>query len=433
MRSFGSAGTLGRRRLLAGLGAGAAVLATAGCARGTSTAAVPGMASISTDNGSWDDGYRRAGRALKPLTGYGLRPMSNPSAIAYRQVTQMTLQTSRASDIIKWGCGYELKSLARGGELTDLSRLWGRYEQRGWARPAQRASMAYRGKVYGIPLYETYYVLFYNKRVFARLNLGEPATWEELLHCAAVLKRNGVTPFVATQTGSWPAYEWFQELVSKLDPDFYVALMAGRATYTDAVARRALDIWQDFVRRGWMTPPDYDQTNGAAGLKSGQVGMFLHGTWQAQGLNDAGMRPGRDYGAFILPTVGKSARPTVITESAVLAVPRSATTHAAGMANVGAWLAPPVQRAWTDYLQDSSANPVVRPGNPVVAGLKERITRDRVTRLIRFGEASPPNLVQGNTQDLAAFMTHQTSADATLRSMAERAADEWAAWKRDES
>jgi hypothetical protein len=30
-------------------------------------------------------------------------------------------------------------------------------------------------------------------------------------------------------------------------------------------------------------------------------------------------------------------------------------------------------------------------------------------------------------------MTQQSSADATLRSMAERAVDEWATWKRDES
>lgn len=438
MRAFdsprtGSPPVPGRRHFLAGAGATVAGLALTGCGRGSSTAAVPGAANISTDNASWDDGYRAAGKALKPLTGYGLRPLSNPSAISYKQVTQMTLETSRASDMIKWGAGYELQSLARGGELTDLTRLWERYEKKGWARHTQRPSMSYRGKVYGIPLYESYYVVFYNKRVFRRLKLRAPATWDELLHCATVLKRNGTTPFVATQFGSWPAYEWFQELVSKIDPEFYLALTAGKARYTDDVPRQAMDIWQDFIRKGWMTAPDYDQSNGPAGLKAGRVGMFLHGTWQAQGLNEAGMRPGKDYDAFILPAVGKSTPQSVITESAVLAVPRSATNHEAGMANAGAWLAPPVQRAWTDYLQDGSANPAVRPGNPAVAKLRETIVRERVPRLIRWGEASPPNLVQGNTQDLAAFMTHQSSPDATLRSMAARAADEWATWKRDEA
>ncbi|RFU87298.1 extracellular solute-binding protein [Streptomyces triticagri] len=438
MRSFDTARTgsppgFDRRRLLLAAGAGAAGLAVTGCARGDSTAAVPGAVSISTDNGSWDDGYRKAGDALKPLTGYRLRPLSNPEAISYKQVTQMTLQTSRACDLIKWGAGYELKSLARGGELSDLSRLWDRYEKKGWVRGSQRASMAYRGKVYGVPLYESHYVVFYNKRLFARLGLRPPATWDELKHCAAVLKRAGVVPFVATQFGNWPAYEWFQELISKIDPDFYRALMAGRARYTDDVPRQALDIWQDFMRKGWMTPPDYDQSNGAAGLKAGRIGMFLHGTWAAQGFTEVGMRPGKDYDAFLMPTVTKGAEKSVITESAVLAVPRSATRHEAGMASAGNWLAPSVQRVWTDFLGDGSANPVVRAGNPVVAEVKETVARERVTRLIRYGEASPPNLVQGNTQDIAAFMTQQSSPADTLRSMDERATDEWAAWKRDES
>ncbi|WP_369211267.1 ABC transporter substrate-binding protein [Streptomyces flavofungini] len=389
--------------------------------------------SISTDNGSWDDGYRQAGQALKPLTGSALRPLSNPEAISYKQVTQMTLQTSRAFDLIKWGAGYELKSLARGGRLSDLSRLWENYENKGWVRGTQRASMSYRGRVYGIPLYESHYVVFYNKRVFARLALRPPATWDELLHCAGVLKRNKVTPFVATQYGGWPAYQWFQELISKIDPGFYRALTAGRARYTDDVPRQAMGIWQDFMRRGWTTSPDFDQSNGAAGLKAGRLGMFLYGTWSAHGFEEVGMRPNKDYGAFLLPTVRKGTRKSVITESAALAVPRSATRHEAAMASAGAWLTPSVQRVWTDYLNDGSANPVVRAGNPVVAEIKETITRGRMTRLIRYGEASPPNLVQGNTQDLASFMTGQTSAENTLRRMAERAADEWDAWKRDEA
>ncbi len=438
MRSFDTvrAGTppaLARRHFLAAAGAGAVGLALTGCARGSSAAAVPGEVSISTDNSDWDDGFRRAGDALQSLTGYGLRPESSPEAIAYKQVTQMTLETSRAADVIKWGAGYELKSLARGGKLTDLSRLWERYEQKGWVRGGQRASMSYRGAVYGVPLYESHYVVFYNKRLFTRLGLGPPATWDELTHCADTLKRRGVTPFVATQFGGWPAYQWFQELVSKIDPDFYRALVAGRARYTDEVAREAMDIWQGFIRKGWMTSPDFDQGNGAAALKAGRVGMFLYGTWGAKGFSDLGMRPGKDYDAFVLPTVRKTTRKSVITESGVLAVPLGATRHEAGVESVGAWLAPSVQRVWADYLDDGSANPAVRAGNPVVAEVRETVARERMPRLIRYGEASPPNLVQGNTQDLSSFMTQQSSPGDTLRSMAERSEDEWAAWKRDEA
>lgn len=424
---------LARRRLLAGVAAGAAAMAAGGCVRGASTSAQPGTTSLSNDNATWDDGYRAAGRELKRITGYALRPLSNPSVTSYQQVVQMSLQTSKASDLVKWASGYQLKRLARAGGLTDLTRLWEGYETRKWVRGTAREAVSYRGRVYGIPLYESYYVLFYSKPVFRKLRLSAPGSWDELLHCAEVLKRNRITPFLASQVGGWPAIEWFQELVTKVDPRFYQQLVAGKASYTDAPARRAMDIWHDFMRRGWMTSPDFDQARGPGALKEGTVGMFLHGTWQASGMSAAGMRPGTDYGAFILPAVRPATPKSVIAESGVFVVPGRASSHDAAMANAGAWLAPSVQRVWSDFLQDSSANPKVRAGNPVVAGLQRDIARNRRLALVRYWESGPPSLIQGNTDDLGGFMAGQTSPATTLRRMQERAHDEWAAWKRDEA
>ncbi|MEU9362606.1 extracellular solute-binding protein [Streptomyces sp. NPDC048301] len=437
MRSIGgatqwSSHPRGRRGVLAAIGAGGAAVLT-GCARGDSTAVKPGTTSLANDNATWDQGYVAAGRELKKLTGHSLRPLSNPNPTSYRQVTQISLQTTKATDMIKWASGYFLKSLARTGELSDLSSLWSGYERKGWVTSQAREPMSYRGSVYGIPLYESYYVLFYNTAVFRKHGLRAPDTWEELLHNAEVLKKAGVTPFVATQAGNWPAYEWFQELVSKVDPEFYSELIAGKASYTDPQAKQALQIWHDFMRKGWMTAADFDQNNGPAALKAGRVGMFLHGSWQSQGIAATGMKPGVDFDAFVMPPVGSSTRRSVITESGVLAVPRKAVSHDAAMANAANWLDPKVQKVWTDFLQDSSANPLSRPGNPVMAGLKDRALEEHWTLLPRYGESGPPNLIQGNTDDLGGFMTGASSPDATLRSMAGRAAKEWAAWERDES
>ncbi|MEV1047602.1 extracellular solute-binding protein [Streptomyces sp. NPDC049916] len=436
MRSIGGATQcpshpFGRRSVLAGIGAGAAAALT-GCARGDSTAVKPGTTSLANDNATWDEGYVAAGRELKKLTGYTLRPLSNPNPTSYKQVTQISLQTTKATDLIKWASGYYLKSLARTGELTDLSSVWSDYERKGWAARAARDAMSYRGSVYGIPLYESYYVLFYNTALFREHGLRPPDTWEEMLHNAEVLKKAGVVPFVATQTGNWPAYEWFQELVSKVDPEFYAELTKGKARYTDPPAQQAMEIWQDFMRKGWMTPADFDQNNGAGALKSGRVGMFLHGSWQSQGIAATGLKPGSGFDAFVMPPVKSSTRRSVITEAGVLAVPRNAVSHDAAMANVANWLDPAVQQVWTDFLQDSSANPLSRPGNPVIAGLKDRAQKEGWTQLLRYGESGPPNLIQGNTDDLGGFMTGASSARATLRSMEGRARKEWAMWERDE-
>ncbi|MGV9394381.1 ABC transporter substrate-binding protein, partial [Streptomyces olivaceus] len=228
-RTSSAAVPLARRRFLAGVAAGAAVLTAGGCARGASTSAQPGTTSISNDNATWDDGYRSAGRELKKITGYELRPLSNPSVTSYQQVVQMTLQTSKSTDLVKWASGYQLKRLARAGGLTDLTRVFKGYAAKGWVRGSSWDAVSYRDKAYGIPLYESYYVLFYSKPVFRRLGLSVPDSWDALLHCAEVLKRNGITPFLASQVGGWPAIEWFQELVSKSDPGFYQRLVDGEA------------------------------------------------------------------------------------------------------------------------------------------------------------------------------------------------------------
>ncbi|TXS36401.1 ABC transporter substrate-binding protein [Streptomyces sp. OR43] len=438
MRSTGetteqSSHPLRRRTVLAGLGAGAAAALAGGCARGDSTASIPGTTSLANDNATWDAGYVAAGRELKKLTGYALRPLSNPNPTAYTQVTQISLQTTKATDLIKWQSGYNLKQLARTGSLSDLTGIWDAYERKGWVTRSLRDAMSYRGAVYGVPLYQSYYVLFYNTQVFDQHGLRAPETWEELLHNAEVLKKSGVTPFVATQSGNWPAYEWFEELISKVDPVFYADLIAGRARYTDPQAHKAMQIWQDFMKKGWMTPADFDQNNGPAALKTGKVGMFLHGSWQSQGLAAAGMKPGEGFDAFVLPPVDSSTKRSVITEAGVLAVPGKAVSHDAAMANAGNWLNPSVQRVWTDFLQDGSANPRAVTSNPVLARLRKRALREHWTELPRYGQSGPPNLMQGNTDDLGAFMTQAMSAEATLRSMASRASKEWAAWNKDES
>lgn len=438
MRSTGetteqSSHPLRRRTVLAGLGAGAAAALAGGCARGDSTASIPGTTSLANDNATWDAGYVAAGRELKKLTGYALRPLSNPNPTAYTQVTQISLQTTKATDLIKWQSGYNLKQLARTGSLSDLTGIWDAYERKGWVTRSLRDAMSYRGAVYGVPLYQSYYVLFYNTQVFDQHGLRAPETWEELLHNAEVLKKSGVTPFVATQSGNWPAYEWFEELISKVDPVFYADLIAGRARYTDPQAHKAMQIWQDFMKKGWMTPADFDQNNGPAALKTGKVGMFLHGSWQSQGLAAAGMKPGEGFDAFVLPPVDSSTKRSVITEAGVLAVPGKAVSHDAAMANAGNWLNPSVQRVWTDFLQDGSANPQAVTSNPVLARLRKRALREHWTELPRYGQSGPPNLMQGNTDDLGAFMTQAMSAEATLRSMASRASKEWAAWNKDES
>jgi multiple sugar transport system substrate-binding protein len=420
----------GRRRFLAGLGALTAAAALGGCATGSSTTSVAGAVNLYNDNATWTKGYAQAGAVLKQICGYGLRTLSNSSTTSYQEVVQTSVQTDRAADVVKWASGYALASLARGGGLTDLGGLWAETTSRGWVSPGVRDAMSYQGTVYGVPLYQSSYIVFYAKAVFARLGLREPRSWAEFTDNAEVLKGHGVTPFLATQNGVWPALEWFQELVSKLDPGYYQRLVNGQASYTDPTAVEAMTIWRDFYAKGWMTAPDFDGANGPAAMKAGKLAMFLHGSWEAAAITAAGLKPDVDYGAFIMPTVHPGTQLSVIAESGVLAVPKRAADHAGGIATVSAWLDPRVQRVWSDFLQDSSANPAVTASNPVIGKIQQDVQANRRTLLTRYYEASPPDLIQGNILDLGNFMVHPDQVRSTLQSMQKRADKEWANWRK---
>jgi multiple sugar transport system substrate-binding protein len=423
-----SSAVVGRRGFLAGIAGTGAVLLT-GCAEGTGGSSA-GTVSVYNDNATWKGGFTKTGAVLKSVAGSGLSPLSIALTVSYEQVVKAALRTSKAADIAKWWSGYRLQSLARTKGLSDLSSIWAQMVAKGWVQPGLKDSMSYQGKVYGIPLYESYYVIFYSKPLFAKHGLRVPTTWAEFTSNAAVLKKNNVTPFVSSENGVWPALEWFQEILTKIDPDFYTRLTNNQAKYTDEPVTHAMTIWQDFIKKGWMTSPDFDQATGPAQMKAGKVGMFLHGTWESQALTTAGLKAGEDYGAFIMPTVEASVRPSVIVESGAFTVPLRAPKHDAAMKVVGSWLDPRVQRVWSDFLQDTSANPTVPATNPVILELQKTIATTKPVLLQRYWEASPPALVEGNVQDLGAFMVHPDKLQATVKAMAARATTEWANWSK---
>jgi maltose-binding protein MalE len=61
-----------------------------------------------------------------------------------------------------------LQDLARTGALTDLTALWDEAEKKGWVNPGLRDQFTYRSKVYGLPLSQSYWVVYCNRQGGAR-------------------------------------------------------------------------------------------------------------------------------------------------------------------------------------------------------------------------------------------------------------------------
>lgn len=425
---------MNRRTFLTFVGLGATLTATGtvtGCAQGSETSGgAKDMLTLNGDRADFVPGYEAAGAELKKVTGFGLAPRNVPTTENYEQVVRSSLQSTTATDIVKWWSGYRLQDLARSGGLVNLDGEWKKAVAKGWVNPDTEASFSYDGHVYAMPMYKSLWVIYYNKDVYSKLGLAVPTTWDEFVGNAVKIKRSGVTPFFATQEAGWTSFIWFGEILSKLDPDFYVDLLNGEAKYTDAPAKEAMEIWADLYAQDLFTSPDVPWDDEPAMFKKGEVAMVPMGTWRNAAFQDSGMTPD-DYGAFIMPTVKPDVRPSVIMESGIFSVPANAPHKDDAVKGLGEWLNPKVQKVWIEQIKDVSANPQVPVGNPVLTSVTDQVKSTEPVELERYWEGSPPALIEGNVQDLATFMVEPATGKipALLSRMQERAEKEWAEWE----
>ncbi|WP_026923391.1 ABC transporter substrate-binding protein [Glycomyces arizonensis] len=426
-RSYG----MKRRSLVAAAVGGVPfAIGLAGCSQGSSSGGGSSDAvTLNGDRADFTDAYKLAGAELEAITGYGIEPRNVPSTENYQQVVRSSLQTESTTDLVKWWNGYRLQDLARSGGLADLSQQWESAVDKGWVNPETRESFSYDGKVYGMPMYKSYWVMFYNTNVFDEVGIAPPTTWEEFDQNNAALKDAGVTPLFATQEAGWTSSIWFAELLSKLDPQFYVALMAGEAKYTDETTQEAMRIWSEMYAKGYFTAADVAWDSEPSLLANGEVAQVPMGTWRNGTFAEAGLGEG-DYSAFLLPMIDPNAAPSTIVESGVISVAEKTPKQEAALETMANWLDPAVQQVWVENIKDTSANPQVTTDDPILGTVLEAVSAQTPTELVRYWEASPPALIEGGVQYLGAFMADPSEANImpTLENLQALADEEWAKW-----
>jgi multiple sugar transport system substrate-binding protein len=380
-------------------------------------------------NATWGPGFDAVSKVLDRKCGYVLQPRAVADTSNFQQIVRMSSRTDTSADLIKWWNGYRLTDVARDGMLADLSSAWDLAEKNGWIDdPELKKTFTYDGKQYGMPLYKTYYVVFYSKKAFQKVNAEVPTTWEEFLQVCEKLKRAKITPIASGGASSWESCIWFGQVVNGTNHDFYEKLTAGHASYLDQPAVDAMNLWVELYQRGYFSAPDFDSSTIAGQFNTATVGMQLYGTWNTGSYTAAGLTD-KDFGEFILPPM-PGGSPSVIVESSPLSLSAHAHKSEAAMKIEDAWLDPDAQKAWIGFLQDLSANPSVVPDVSAVRDIATAVARDKPSQAIRYWEASPPVLIEGNVQDLSAFMTNPTPANVkpTLAKMQKRAETEWKAW-----
>jgi multiple sugar transport system substrate-binding protein len=390
-------------------------------------AEVSGTVRMQHDVPPWQDGFAEMSPTLKNVTGVGWKPVVIPDATQHQQLAKQALRTGKnAPDILKWWSGYRLQELASAGTLTDLTSLWDEMVAKGWVTPGLKPAFSYEDKVYGLPFVQSYWVVFYNKKVFDEVGIEPPKTWDDFVSNAEKIKAAGVTPFYTTVQDRWPSFIWFEDLLAKRDPAAYDAVVSNQAKYTDPVVREAMGVWQDFIEKGYFTKPDVKIQDSPPQFKDGKFAMVIMGSWFNQQLAAAGMKPGEDYGVFIMPPMPQASGPSAFFESGVFTIPTNAPNKDAAMKLLQNWLNPEVQKDWADFTKDVPVNPTLSSSDPVIKDVQELLKTGDPALLNRYFEATLPAIVEGNIDFLGDFMLHPDTLDSTLESMQGLADKEWA-------
>lgn len=153
---------------------------------------------------------------------------------------------------------------------------------------------------YAVPFASQSMLVIYNKDMFDKNGLAEPATWDDLVKASQKLKAAGVMPF-----GNGTATAWQNEVVvgalvsSIMTKGFYEDLVAGKATFEDPRYIAALTKLKEisaYFPDGFV---GLDYPSAQQLFTSGMAAMFAGGSYEI--ANFAKQNPSLKLGVFAAP------------------------------------------------------------------------------------------------------------------------------------
>ncbi len=374
---------------------------------------------------TWQPYFDQMAEEIKAETGYDLESTTFPTTDIYSAQIRSSLITKDAPSLFIWWSTYRMEELANQNVLTDLSAVWDRHKDE--YTEDTRNAFTFNGEVYGFPINTEYWVVWYNKEVYAELGLTPPETWDEFIEICDTLVDNDITPLLSTINGRWPSFIMFEELIVGQDPDLYVDLCEGRANYSDPRVRAAFELWAEMINKGYFTDPSTDVwAGGARDFNQKKVGMAIFGTWYMSSNLLANGVPEENIGAFILPSHNPKAGKNVIQEIKPILVSKNAPNQEAIAEVVDFWMSPEGNYAFSSQLKGFPANQKADASYlpEVKVDLFNQIT-DGYRILNRYWEATPTPICEAAVDQFAKFMLDPSSIDEVLAELDKVADDYW--------
>jgi ABC-type glycerol-3-phosphate transport system substrate-binding protein len=404
------------------------IAALAGCSSsqgggGSATPSAP--LKLYNDKGAWSPYFNQVGALAKKQIGFGVTPVGYTDENTYQAFVDASFRTDVKPDLFTWQVGGQLQQIAKLGQVQNTDAIWKQGIADGDLTSSLEPYYTVNGQQYCVPLNVSYWGMFYNKHIFEKYGLTPPTTWAQFLHVAAVLKSHGVTPFYETTTLF--TFVWFQQLLAGTDPTLYQQLADGKASYTSPGVVNAMKIWQTFINDGYMSNPGLT-TNPATLLQQGTVAMVPDGTWFNTSMTQLNLKPGTDYGFFVIPNASPSlAKTSVLFESGPLCSLTGGSNSTADAKFMSWWIGPKAQQVWSASRGDLSANPkVVLTGNADLSNVLTGVRAGNYNLLLRYFEAAPPPVLNTALEVFANFMVHPDTLMTDLNQIQSAAQTYWA-------
>lgn len=381
------------------------------------------------DTPHWQPRWEAAGKVSAEDIGIGLNPIEYHIEIHKTRV-RMDLPTQRAPALFKWWFGYQALPLVEAELVADLSDVWDEVGE--FITPGVREALTIKGVTYGFPMTVTYWGWYYNKPLFEKYGLKPPETWDEFMDQLEFFKEHGIYG-IGNAIGPevWPTFIMFQELLYRIDPNFYNRLMGGKAHWTDPKTVQAMEIWKKMLEKGYFVPVDASYVEDfPTMLKRGKLAYAPYGDWYGGTLQQAGLVSGEDYDWCVIPPITPAGEGAMVIEIA----PFIAGKNSPQLDLAKEWLkwwGSSVKAAnirWQEwkfvYTPHIPAEVIARE-DPVLAKELETVG-DYPNKLIRFWEATPFEIVEFAGKQFEQMMVQPDKYMNVLKNIEEKAKEVWA-------
>jgi glucose/mannose transport system substrate-binding protein len=273
-----------------------------------------------------------------------------------RQALQLAFLGGNPPVAYQSGMGLDLKSFVDGGRLASIEDVWADVKGDDVFPPGLQRALKFEGKPYGIPVNMAVISnVFYNKKMFAELNITPPTTWEEFDAAAAKIKAAGYQALGDAGGPFWSLYNFYAPLVSTIGVDGYFKLGSGEMAFNSPEIRKAFELYtKSFVKNYMADWTGYKWTETADQFAQGKVGMYMNGDWTSAYLKEKGMKPGEDYDFFPAPGTGGAA--IIQVDVVALTAGASPPATAAGKDFLRAAAGPAGQAAFNEHKGSVAAN-----------------------------------------------------------------------------